>query len=135
MEAGEIPSKVSRAWLAWFDLADPNLQSRMRRSILRAMGFLKRRQRLDGSWVPLWFGNQYVRDEENPTYGTSRVLLAWLAATEAPWLMQRSQLEVHTRIAMAARWLLGAQQSDGSWTGSDRSSLQEASRSAFRSFE
>ncbi len=24
----------------------------------RAMKFLKRRQRLDGSWLPLWFGNQ-----------------------------------------------------------------------------
>ena len=120
----DITAHAIRAWLAWIDLADMSLQSRMRKSILRAMEFLKVRQRLDGSWVPLWFGNQYVRDEENPTYGTSRVLLAWLAATEAPWLMQSSKLEVHSRIAMAARWLVRAQQSDGSWTGSDRGSLQ-----------
>ena len=125
----DITAHAIRAWLAWFDLADANLQSRIRKSILRAMGFLKRRQRQDGSWVPLWFGNQYVRDEENPTYGTSRVLLAWLAATEAPWLMQSSKLEVHSRIAMAARWLVRAQQSDGSWTGSDRASLQDQHQS------
>lgn len=120
----DITAHGIRAWLAWIDLADVSLQSRMRKSILRAMEFLKGRQRRDGSWVPLWFGNQHVRDEENPTYGTSRVLLAWLAATQAPWLMQSNKLEVHSRIAMAARWLLRAQQSDGSWTGSDRGSLR-----------
>jgi squalene-hopene/tetraprenyl-beta-curcumene cyclase len=44
--------------------------------------------------------------------------------------MQSSQLEVHSRIAMAARWLVRAQQSDGSWTGSDRRSLQDQHQSA-----
>jgi squalene-hopene/tetraprenyl-beta-curcumene cyclase len=126
----DITAHAIRAWLAWFDLADANLQSRMRRSILRAMGFLKRRQRPDGSWVPLWFGNQYVRDEENPTYGTSRVLLAWLAAWDSPWLAQYRKLEIPSRFAMAARWLVRAQQSDGSWTGSDRPSLQDQHQSA-----
>ena len=39
----DITAHAIRAWLAWFDLADANLQFRMRKSILRAMGFLKRR--------------------------------------------------------------------------------------------
>ena len=31
----------------------------------------------DGSWVPLWFGNQDHPQEENPVFGTARVLLAY----------------------------------------------------------
>ena len=30
----------------------------------------------DGSWAPLWFGNERVPDEANRTYGTARTLLA-----------------------------------------------------------
>jgi hypothetical protein len=36
-------------------------------------------QRADGSWVPLWFGNQDHPAEENPVYGTAKVLLAYAA--------------------------------------------------------
>jgi squalene-hopene/tetraprenyl-beta-curcumene cyclase len=39
--------------------------------------FLRKRQRPDGSWLPLWFGNQYGHDDGNPVYGTSRVLMAY----------------------------------------------------------
>ncbi|MHC4876121.1 MAG: prenyltransferase/squalene oxidase repeat-containing protein [Planctomycetota bacterium] len=39
--------------------------------------FLLKRQRPDGSWLPLWFGNQYGHDDGNPVYGTSRVLMAY----------------------------------------------------------
>ncbi len=38
--------------------------------------FLTRHQRSDGSWLALWFGNQDHPHEENPVYGTARVLLA-----------------------------------------------------------
>ena len=41
-----------------------------------AVKFLRRRQNPDGSWSPLWFGNQDRVDEDNPIYGTSRVLMA-----------------------------------------------------------
>jgi squalene-hopene/tetraprenyl-beta-curcumene cyclase len=39
--------------------------------------YLARVQRPDGSWLPLWFGNQWGDDDENPLYGTARVLLAY----------------------------------------------------------
>jgi squalene-hopene/tetraprenyl-beta-curcumene cyclase len=39
--------------------------------------YLQRAQRPDGSWLPLWFGNQHVPNDENPTYGTTRVLTAY----------------------------------------------------------
>ncbi len=49
----------------------------MNSAIPSALGFLARNQRPDGSWLPLWFGNQHAPDDENPTYGTARVLAAY----------------------------------------------------------
>ncbi len=51
--------------------------TRVRSAIRRGLRYLERQQREDGSWVPLWFGNQHHADEENPIYGTARVLLAY----------------------------------------------------------
>ena len=39
--------------------------------------YLANEQRPDGSWLPLWFGNQHAQDEINPVYGTARVLAAY----------------------------------------------------------
>ncbi len=121
----DITAHAIRAWLAWHELAESRLQVRLQGAIERAMHFLKDRQRHDGAWVPLWFGNQYVQEEENLTYGTSRVLLAWNEARKWDWLKHNASLEIDRRISLAARWLAGAQQSDGSWTGSDRGSLHK----------
>ena len=38
--------------------------------------FLINHQQSDGSWLPLWFGNQDREDESNPIYGTAKVLAA-----------------------------------------------------------
>ncbi len=72
----------------------------------RALRFLKRQQRGDGSWLPLWFGNQDRKDDENPIYGTARVLLA----TASDPLMG---LETKRGID----FLLAEQNADGGWGG------------------
>jgi squalene-hopene/tetraprenyl-beta-curcumene cyclase len=46
-------------------------------AIPTGLGYLRRQQRPDGSWLPLWFGNQHAPDENNPTYGTARILAAY----------------------------------------------------------
>src|SRR5262249_43054220 len=46
-------------------------------SIQEGLAYLACSQRPDGSWLPLWFGNQYAPNDENPTYGTARVLAAY----------------------------------------------------------
>lgn len=42
-----------------------------------AFKYLQQVQRPDGSWLPLWFGNQHAPDDINPTYGTAKVLAAY----------------------------------------------------------
>lgn len=53
-----------------------DIQLRLDGAVERAMAYLQDQQREDGSWIPLWFGNQDNPDDENPVYGTSRVLMA-----------------------------------------------------------
>jgi squalene-hopene/tetraprenyl-beta-curcumene cyclase len=59
-----------------------------RRLVAGARRFLVTSQRPDGSWVPLWFGNEHQSPgQENPVYGTSRVLLALDEPRAIDWLL------------------------------------------------
>jgi squalene-hopene/tetraprenyl-beta-curcumene cyclase len=83
----------------------------------RGLAFLAASQRADGAWVPLWFGNQHAANDENPTYGTARVLAAY-----------RDQGMMNTEPARrGVAWLLTAQNADGGWGGAPgvRSSVEE----------
>jgi squalene-hopene/tetraprenyl-beta-curcumene cyclase len=50
---------------------------RIDRAISLGLEYLARQQQPEGSWSPLWFGSQHHPREENPIYGTARVLLAY----------------------------------------------------------
>jgi len=52
-----------------------------------AQRYLANTQAADGSWCPLWFGNEHHADQANPTYGTARVVLATLDPRGAEWLV------------------------------------------------
>jgi squalene-hopene/tetraprenyl-beta-curcumene cyclase len=82
--------------------------SRMETAIRRGLAHLAKRQRPDGSWVPLWFGNQLHPEEENPVYGTARTLLAY-----------RDLGHVETEPARRGlAWLVAAENEAGGWGGS-----------------
>ena len=80
--------------------------------IENAFAYLQRKQNGDGSWFPLWFGNQDRSDEENPVYGTAKVLLAYHAwdKSDDPIAQQGYQ------------WLVDQANRDGGWgSGVDKS--------------
>jgi squalene-hopene/tetraprenyl-beta-curcumene cyclase len=58
-------------------IASPAFKDRAAKAIRLGMRYLEQQQRPDGSWAPLWFGNQHHPDEENPVYGTARALMAY----------------------------------------------------------
>lgn len=97
----DLTAHALRALHAWHDIAP----DRIMKAVQRGFGFLDREQRADGSWIPLWFGNQHREDEENPIYGTARVLLAYRD-------LRRGKAEAADK---GVGFLVANQQDDGGW--------------------
>jgi squalene-hopene/tetraprenyl-beta-curcumene cyclase len=93
-------------WLLRVPETDAALKSRCERSIRLGIRFLRNVQRADGTWLPLWFGHQFNEDDENPLYGTSRVVRALATIGE------QSSDACHR----AVQWLLENQNDDGGWS-------------------
>jgi squalene-hopene/tetraprenyl-beta-curcumene cyclase len=72
----DLTAHAIRAFNAWRGRVDSTLWKKMERSMKRAVRYLEKQQCPDGSWLPLWFGNQANPNHENPIYGTVRVLEA-----------------------------------------------------------
>jgi squalene-hopene/tetraprenyl-beta-curcumene cyclase len=103
-----------RAIRAWINSpALRSLQPQLQAAADRGFAYLARQQRPDGSWLPLWFGNQDHPQEENPVYGSAKVLLAYQA-----W---NRSAEAGSRRGIA--WLRAARQTDGSWGSVEETAL------------
>lgn len=102
--APDLTAHAVRAITAWPAAID---EGRQRRAVARGLDYLRGAQRPDGYWVPLWFGNQSAQGQENPVYGTSRVLAAYrdLGLAGVPEAVR------------GVEFLLEAQNADGSWGG------------------
>ena len=113
--SADLSAHVIRACHEWVDDLPPLIRARVRWMEHRAQIFLHRTRRNDGSWLPLWFGNQHERDDINPTYGTAKVVLA--LAFSDPFAMLPSALD----------WLRRQQNEDGGWGGGkdSMSSIEE----------
>lgn len=111
----DLTAHTLLAWKSWLPDLTPDLRGQVARAIQRATQYLMRVQEPDGSWIPLWFGNQHAPGEANRVYGVARVL-AVLDRTSPP-------------AQKALAWLLQAQNEDGGWGGcrGTPSSIEETS--------
>ncbi|MCB1209811.1 MAG: hypothetical protein KDK97_10810, partial [Verrucomicrobiales bacterium] len=66
----ELTAHALNAWWLWRDQLPHLHQTRIDHATQLALNYLKKCQRADGSWLPLWFGNEHVEEEVNPVYGT-----------------------------------------------------------------
>ena len=62
----EITAHALQAWSVWYPHFDRPLQRDLRARAGRAVKFLAASRRADGTWIPLWFGNEHAPDEDNP---------------------------------------------------------------------
>lgn len=119
----DLTAHTLRAIRAWQVTCGPEasslVSSRAERAVQGGFAFLARTQRPDGTWFPLWFGNQFASDEENPTYGTSKGLAAYADCNRLDDPVARR----------ATAWLKAAQNADGGWGGNRQtpSSVEETS--------
>ena len=133
----DITAHALRAWRG--ELPTTALGERVARATRKAWRFLGSVQREDGSWIPLWFGNQFAPNEENPTYGTSRVVLALaecadrrsaaVSAAGCGGVSPPARISGETpdkpagedacatHLRRGIEWLVKAQARDGSWGG------------------
>jgi squalene-hopene/tetraprenyl-beta-curcumene cyclase len=89
------------------------VQSRIDHSTRRAIDFLRKNQRRDGSFLPLWFGNENGHDDQNPVYGTAQVLIA-LNELAASGFDADAIDAIRER---SAHFLIEAQHTNGGWGG------------------
>lgn len=91
-------------------------QVRFRKTFVKALVYLRKNQSIQGSWLPLWFGNQQSADQTNPVYGTARVV-AYLNETLKTRLGEEYERVLKLMIDDGCHFLASVQNQDGSWGG------------------
>jgi len=112
----DLTAHALRALFAWRDEVDAE---RYESAVTGGLRYLFKQQRNDGAWTPLWFGNQDDPEEENPVYGTAKVVLALAAyrrKANGDAASRRPSLRKHA-LERGVRWLVEHQNPDGGWGG------------------
>lgn len=102
---------------------------KLRKSLNKASIYLKKSQKENGSWLPLWFGNQHTSNHENPVYGTARVLTYLHDSVSYLTDDVGCRENVILMIRAGEKFLLEVQNKDGSWGGNQnvQGSIEETS--------
>lgn len=109
----DLTAHVLRALRVWRPEIVEADARRLDRGVERGFAYLQREQRADGSWIPLWFGNQDHAEEENPVYGTAKVLPAFAGPGERDT----------PAVQRGLNWLAEHQQADGGWGSVEETAL------------
>jgi len=127
--SNDISAHVLRAlhvWRSLLQLENKNapFARRVGQAIHQGLGYLEQQQAPEGSWTPLWFGNENHPQEANPVYGTAKVLLMF------------DELGLgHTEMAQrGVHWLANVQVASGGW-GAAPSRQQQGQTSEFDACE
>jgi squalene-hopene/tetraprenyl-beta-curcumene cyclase len=103
----------------WRDDLPEEMRGAIDRNRAENLRYLRDSQRQDGSWIPLWFGNQWTPGQEGPVYGTARVVDYLNELKGHP-------VDIDPLILKGRRYLIAAQNSDGGWGGTgEKSSIEE----------
>lgn len=103
----DLTAHALRAWEACVEHSHVRPEE-LQPAKARAQEQLIRTQLADGTWIPLWFGNQHAPGQQNPVYGTSRVLRACGVTGTDAW---------RDALRCGLRWLLSVQNEDGGFGG------------------
>lgn len=106
----DLAAHAVLAWSTWLNDLPGSLKRQTAKAIACATAYLVKTQRADGAWIPLWFGNEHAANEENPVYGTSRVVLGLLGVANPATNLRQA-------ISRGTAWLLTSQNADGGWGG------------------
>lgn len=104
--SADITAHALLALGSWRKQLPAALQIQVEKSEKRLLTWLETHQAEDGSWTPLWFGDQDSDDEASPVYGT---------ATALDYLAQLSFSSTMTQRGI--EFLLQSQNEDGGWGG------------------
>lgn len=104
----DISAHTLKAFMLWRDTLPSSLKAEVDKSSRRIIKWLASAQDTDGSWTPLWFGDQDADDEKSPVYGTAVAVehLSYCKTTIARDLA-----------AKGIDFLRNSQNADGGWGG------------------
>ena len=108
----DLTAHAIRALSSWKEILEIDKGFKgLDRALERGWAYLEKHQKPDGSWLPLWFGNQDREEEDNPIYGTGRVLLCY----------SQCERTADPAFQRGLAFLLASQNADGGWGGGKNS--------------
>ncbi len=106
--SADISAHAFLAICVWRETFPPALQQQYAKAADRLLSWMERTQAPDGSWIPLWFGDQDAKDERSPVYGTA-VAVDYLATTGYSRALRMAD--------KGKKYLLSVRNADGGWGG------------------
>ncbi|MBO7523470.1 MAG: squalene--hopene cyclase [Bacteroidales bacterium] len=106
--SADISAHAFYAFNLWKDSLPQNLRVRCEKSSKRLLNWLNKSMSRDGSWLPLWFGDQDAPNMESPVYGTS---------TTVEYLSLSDNEEARLMVEKGVKYIEQSQNEDGGWSG------------------
>ena len=104
----DITAHTFLAFELWRNVLPDALKIKVDTSMKRMLLWMKKAQQSDGSWIPLWFGDQNAPDERSPVYGTA-VAVEHLNISSNPLARELA--------AKGSAYLVSAQNDNNGWGG------------------